>query len=144
MPRALILAALGMFFISDAIAAGDWILDYKESKASGQVKCSIYSPAGKMLFMLFRSADGHDLQRVSFIGRKHPGSTLYVNIDGERFSANEDDIIYWGQEKVIQKLLEGHELWAEWTDWPNRHGETHAYLAGFSEKHEECSKKMGF
>ncbi len=129
------------FRFNQAAASTDWVAAYEEKKASGTVTCAVRSPSSDLWFYFYRK-DGMNIQLLRVAGRKYPRSQVFVNIDGKRFEARENDMSYWASQEIKDALLPAKEVWVEWRKWPSGTGEDHIILGNFRQKYDECQRKM--
>jgi hypothetical protein len=132
-----------IWFLSSAHAAQQWTITKRDSAASGNMACSIMAEYPNPLFItLVKTPDGQKGAFVTAVDGddKYPGTTVYLAIDGHRFSGEEH--IYVTDDLLIA-LLQGTTAHMEWTSWP--YGvvkEAEASLAGLSAYYEECAAFM--
>jgi hypothetical protein len=121
------------------VTAERWSVSKRDSAASGNMACSIMAVNSPLFFAMVKTSSGESGAFVTAVDGDdvYPGSTVYLAIDGERFSGEERILV---TPSLLDALLRGSTAHIEWTPWP--YGgvrETSASLSGFASVYDECS-----
>ena len=118
-----------------------WESSAKTDEASGTATCSVvrrHDQDGRIIVTFVRLLNGIHGFKISPLDRTSPGTTVHMKIDDVRYSAPENDRVYWGQRQILDALKSGHEIWMSWNKWPAGGGKAYASLDGIAGPIAEC------
>jgi hypothetical protein len=108
----------------------------KESAARGSKTCTVKNMSRAMVIGLRHG--GANIWTLHMVGEEYPLSTIYLRMEGKRYSAREDRGLALTP-AMIEALKRDPELDIAWTNWPYGTSEEHkATLTGFSAAFDEC------
>jgi hypothetical protein len=119
-------------------AVTPWTTDTSSSVASGEISCVVKRPDAPLMAFIGEIPSGLTWRYLTAITGDglYPGSTVYLSVDGERFSGEERIEL---TEDLLAALKNGERVFISWSPWPwGDRRETSVSLSGFSTAYDKC------
>lgn len=142
----LILAALACCLAAPAAAKKEkaaWRAEPEPKRPGGVETCAVRWPSHGLAVMVSRWGDGAMTHLIS-LAEANPKSTLELILDdGKRFMARAIDVRYWARPDVVEALLAGKSMKAEFLDRDGKPVRVDVDLASLKAAYEACQVSLG-